>query len=200
MASLDNTDSQVHQSVQTHYGKVLTTSSDLKTTACTAGTKPTSTLRKILSKIPSAVTSKFYGCGNPIPLGIQGKSVLDLGCGSGRDCYIAASLVGPRGSVTGIDMTEEQLRVARKHVAEYAETLGYTPRLRFLAGYIEQISETGVPKASVDVCISNCVVNLSPDKRAVLRGVYDALREGGEFCFADMYADARVSDEARANP
>ncbi|KAJ1724070.1 hypothetical protein LPJ53_001644 [Coemansia erecta] len=200
MASLDNTDSQVHQAVQTHYGKVLETSSDLKTTACTAGTKPSPMLCKIIRKIPSAVTSKFYGCGNPIPLGIQGKDILDLGCGSGRDCYIAAALVGPQGSVTGIDMTDEQLQVARDSVGEYAATLGYTPRMHFLSGYIEKLGETGVPAASIDVCISNCVVNLSPDKRAVLSGVYTALRPGGEFCFADMYADNRVSDEARRNP
>ncbi|KAJ2782055.1 hypothetical protein GGI15_003030 [Coemansia interrupta] len=200
MASLDNTSSQVHQAVQTHYGKTLETTSDLKTTACTAGTKPSAALCKILGKIPSAVTSKFYGCGNPIPLGIQGKDILDLGCGSGRDCYIAAALVGPHGSVTGIDMTDEQLAVARSSMDEYAETLGYPPRMRFLPGYIERLSETGVPASSADVCISNCVVNLSPDKRAVLAGVYGALRMGGEFYFADMYADGRVRPEARENP
>ncbi|KAJ1645343.1 hypothetical protein J3B02_002156 [Coemansia erecta] len=197
MASLDNTDSQVYSSVQDYYGKVLESSSDLKTNACTAGTKPTPYLCKIISTIPKAVNDKFYGCGNPIPLGIQGLDLLDLGSGSGRDCYLAASLVGPRGSVTGVDMTDEQLQTARENIEEYAKTLGYKPNMRFLTGYIEDLKQTGVSDLSVDICISNCVVNMSPDKKSVFKGVYDALREGGEFHFSDMYADARVSSEAR---
>ncbi|KAJ1799446.1 hypothetical protein LPJ75_006667 [Coemansia sp. RSA 2598] len=197
MASLDNTDSQVYSSVQDYYGKVLESSSDLKTNACTAGTKPTPYLCKIISAIPKAVNDKFYGCGNPIPLGIQGLDLLDLGSGSGRDCYLAASLVGPKGSVTGVDMTDEQLQTARGNIDEYAQTLGYQPNMRFLTGYIEDLKQTGVPDSSVDICISNCVVNMSPDKRSVFKGVYSALRQGGEFHFSDMYADKRVSDEAR---
>ncbi|KAJ1720364.1 hypothetical protein LPJ53_005003 [Coemansia erecta] len=199
MASLDNTNAQVHSSVKNYYGKVLSSTKDLKTSACTTGSKPNAVLQSIISKIPSAVNDRFYGCGNPIPLGIQGKDILDLGSGSGRDCYIAAALTGPKGSVTGVDMTDEQLEVARTSVQEYAETLGYTPKLHFLTGYIEMLGEAGVKDASIDVCISNCVVNLSPNKQMVLEGVYRALREGGEFYFSDVYADAQLPEDVRSH-
>jgi ubiquinone/menaquinone biosynthesis C-methylase UbiE len=91
-----------------------------------------------------AITSQwsflqFYGCGNPIPLGIEGKRVLDLGSGSGRDCYIAAALVGETGEVTGVDMTDEQLQVARANMPAFAKSLGYTPNISFVKGYIEAL-------------------------------------------------------------
>ncbi|KAJ1882155.1 hypothetical protein H4R99_003536 [Coemansia sp. RSA 1722] len=199
MASLDNADSQVYDSVKTYYGKVLASSKDLKTSACTAASRPPAKIMSIISQIPDAVTSKFYGCGNPIPLGIDGKDVLDLGSGSGRDCYIAAALVGANGSVTGIDMTDEQLETARENISEYADTLGYQPQMRFLTGYIEMIQEAGVPDESVDICISNCVVNLSPNKKLVLEGVYKALRAGGEFYFSDVYADSQLDEKVRTH-
>jgi SAM-dependent methyltransferase len=103
-------------------------------------------------------------------------------------------LVGSKGSVTGVDMTDEQLAVARAHVDSYCtETLGYdTSNMQFVTGYIEDLAAAGVSDGSVDLVISNCVVNLSPDKPAVLRGVYDALRDGGELHFADVYCDRRL--------
>ena len=117
--------------------------------------------------------SKFYGCGPPLPFGIDGLTVLDLGSGSGRDCYLASKLVGENGKVIGLDMTDEQLDIARNHVAEYTNTLGYAaPNMEFKKGYIERIIESGVEKESVDLIISNCVVNLSPDKPAVLKGMF----------------------------
>jgi arsenite methyltransferase len=83
--------------------------------------------------------------GSPVPFGIDGLSVLDLGSGSGRDCYAVAGLVGPNGSVTGIDMTENQLSVARKHVPEFTKRMGYPkPNLRFVQGYIECLKEAGI--------------------------------------------------------
>lgn len=97
--------------VQEYYGKVLKSSKDLKTSACTAGGRPHPLLRLLMEQLPAEVLDKFYGCGAPLPLGIQGLRVLDLGSGSGRDCYLAAALVGETGTVTGIDMTAEQLEV-----------------------------------------------------------------------------------------
>ena len=91
----------VRQSVQEYYGEVLTTSKDLRTSACTACKPPPPIVRELIKQIPQEVTEKFYGCGNPIPLGIDGLRVLDLGSGSGRDCYVAAKLVGEKGSVIG---------------------------------------------------------------------------------------------------
>ncbi|KAJ2659248.1 hypothetical protein IWW48_003585 [Coemansia sp. RSA 1200] len=191
---------KVYASVKDYYGKVLSSSKDLKTSACTAGSAPHPLIRDIIAKqVPDAVNERFYGCGNPIPLGIEGLDVLDLGSGSGRDCYVAAALAGPTGSVTGIDMTDEQLEVARDNVAVFAKTLGYRPNLRFVTGYIEDLQAAGVEPGSVDLCISNCVVNLSPDKPAVLRGVYSSLRSGGELYFSDVYADADLPDALRTH-
>ncbi|KAJ2824416.1 hypothetical protein IWW50_003342 [Coemansia erecta] len=186
-----------HDAVKDYYGKVLSTTSDLKTSACSSRSAPHPLVCRIIKSIPNAVNDKFYGCGNPLPLGIEGKDVLDLGSGSGRDCYVAAALVGPQGSVTGVDMTDEQLSTARENIAAFGETLGYTPNLKFLTGYIEELQAAGVPDNSADICISNCVVNLSPDKPRVFAGVYQALRSGGELHFSDMYADRPVPESLR---
>jgi len=98
--------------MQDYYGKVLQSSKDLKTSACTAAGKPHPLLRQLMANIPEEVLSRFYGCGAPVPLGIPGLRVLDLGSGSGRDCYLSSALVGEAGFVIGIDMTEEQLQVS----------------------------------------------------------------------------------------
>ncbi|KAJ1950157.1 hypothetical protein FBU59_000813 [Linderina macrospora] len=189
----------VYTSVKNYYGKVLESSKDLKTSACTTGSAPHPIVLDAIRKIPTAVLDKFYGCGNPIPLGITGKSILDLGSGSGRDCYAAAALVGPEGSVIGVDMTDEQLTTARENIDKFGETLGYAPNLKFLTGYIEMLREAGVPENSIDICISNCVINLSPDKPRVLQSVYDSLRDGGELYFSDMYADAKIPEAMRTH-
>lgn len=100
-----------YDNVQEYYGKVLATSKDLKTSACTASGRPHPKIIDIMRKIPAEVMDKFYGCGAPLPLGIDGLKVLDLGSGSGRDAYVCAALVGEQGQVTGIDMTQEQIQV-----------------------------------------------------------------------------------------
>ena len=127
--------------------------------------------------------------------------MLDLGSGSGRDCYVAADLVGPTGSVVGVDMTEGQLAIARAHAEDFTlNTLGYPNcNLSFKSGYIEDLAGAGIPSESIDLVISNCVVNLSPDKLAVIQGVYNVLRDGGEFYFSDVYSDRRISEAARSN-
>lgn len=91
----------VKQSVKKYYGELLTSYKDLKTSACTVCKAPPPAVREILQQVPRAVVEKFYGCGNPVPMGITGLRVLDLGSGSGRDCYVAAKLVGEKGTVTG---------------------------------------------------------------------------------------------------
>lgn len=100
-----------YKNVQDYYGKVLATSKDLKTSACTASGRPHPRIIDIMRKVPAEVSDKFYGCGAPLPLGIDGLKVLDLGSGSGRDAYVCAALVGQQGQVTGIDMTQEQIQV-----------------------------------------------------------------------------------------
>ena len=100
-----------YEVVKDYYGKVLATSKDLKTNACTASGRPHSRVIDIMKQVPSEVMEKFYGCGAPLPLGINGLNVLDLGSGSGRDAFVCAALVGETGQVTGIDMTQEQIQV-----------------------------------------------------------------------------------------
>jgi SAM-dependent methyltransferase len=130
---------------------------------------------------------------------LEGCRVLDLGCGSGRDVYVLAQLVGPTGEVVGVDMTDEQLGVAEQHHVHHARLFGYD-NVRFVQGYIEHLDELGLEAGSFDVIVSNCVVNLSPDKDAVLRGVQRLLRPGGEFYFSDVYADRRVPEAVRNDP
>jgi len=183
----------VHKSVENYYGVVLKTSEDLKTSACCTPTAPAKEIRDIIRNLPDEVKSKYYGCGSPLPMGIKGMRVLDLGSGSGRDCYVAATLVGESGSVTGIDMTDSQLDVARRHVLDYTSKIGYaSPNMAFVKGNIEDLSAAGIEDSSVDLVISNCVINLSPDKEAVLREVHRVLAHGGEFYFSDVYCDRRL--------
>jgi SAM-dependent methyltransferase len=196
-----NSADSVHSSVQNYYGKVLQKTEDLRTSACTLGKKETHPVYvKALANVPHDVNERFYGCGNPVPLGIKGLHVLDLGSGSGRDCYVAAQLTGEEGFVTGVDMTQEQLDVANKCVDEFITKVGYSkPNLRFVKGYIEFLQEAGVAPNSQDLVISNCVVNLSPNKKQVLQGVYDVLKVGGEFYFSDVYLDRRLPDSVRSH-
>ncbi|KAI3425191.1 hypothetical protein D9Q98_008960 [Chlorella vulgaris] len=192
----------VLESVKEYYGEVLTTRDDLKTSACSTASAPPSLVRDALKLVPDEVKSKYYGCGSPFPMGIEGLRVLDLGSGSGRDCYVCAALVGERGSVTGVDMTQALLNVARKYADEYcSQTLGYAaPNMRFVEGEIEYLDRAGVPDSSVDLVISNCVINLSPDKARVLREVYRVLAAGGEMHFSDVYCDRRLPAEVRTHP
>lgn len=187
-----------YDSVQDYYGKVLKSSKDLKTSACTTSQRPSPLIRKLISGVPDEVNAKFYGCGAPLPLGIEGKRVLDLGSGSGRDSYVCAALVGPKGKVVGLDMTDEQLGTARQHADEYCKKLGYPQsNLSFKHGHIEYLDRAGLEDKSFDIVISNCVVNLSPDKPRVLQEVYRVLADGGEFYFSDVYADRRLPEEVR---
>ena len=180
----------------------MSSTKDLKTSACTSAEAPHAVLRALMSKIPDEVLSKYYGCGTPLPAGgISGLTVLDLGSGSGRDVYMAAMLTGPKGKAIGIDMTDEQLDVARRNVSELQKNFGAEnlAEIKFYKGFIEDITGSGIEKDSIDIIISNCVVNLSPNKEAVLRGAYEALKEGGEFHFSDVYCDRRLPSNVRSH-
>lgn len=98
--------SSTYESVQEYYGTVLTSSTGLKTSAC-SGHKPPAPILACLKLVPEEVLEKFFGCGAPLPLGIDGLRVLDLGSGSGRDAFVCAQLVGEHGSVTGVDTTKD---------------------------------------------------------------------------------------------
>jgi SAM-dependent methyltransferase len=186
----------MHKIVQDYYGKQLQSTADLKTTACCDASTMPNWLKPLLARIHPEVLTRYYGCGLVCPSLLQGCRVLDLGCGSGRDVYALAQLVGPTGEVIGVDMTDEQLAVAQSHQDWHSNTFGYS-NVRFLKGYIEKLDELNLQPGSFDVIVSNCVVNLSPDKAAVLRGVQRLLKPGGEFYFSDVYSDRRVPDAVR---
>lgn len=185
--------------IREYYGTTLTHQADLKTGACCSPDAMAPYLHDWLREIPREVTDRFYGCGSPIPAAIEGATVLDLGCGTGRDAYLASRLVGPNGRVIGIDMTPEQLAVARRSQAAHSEVSGLD-NLDFRDGEIENLATAGIEDGSVDVVISNCVVNLSTDKVAVLREVFRVLKPGGELFFADVFADRRIPDALLDDP
>jgi SAM-dependent methyltransferase len=189
----------MHEIVQDYYGRQLQSSVDLKTSACCDVSQVPLWLKPLLARIHPDVLARYYGCGLVCPPLLEGCRVLDLGCGSGRDVYALAQLVGPSGEVVGVDMTDEQLAIADKHRSFHADAFGYA-NVRFLHGYIERLDELELEPGSFDVIVSNCVINLSPDKDAVLRGVQRLLKAGGEFYFSDVYADRRVPDAVRNDP
>lgn len=184
--------------VQDYYGKVLSVTDDLRTNACKTGSKPPQYIIDCLLNIHEDVLSKYYGCGLCIPEGLEGLTVLDLGCGAGRDVYIASQLVGKNGRVIGVDMTDEQINVAKRTQDFHKEKFGFS-NTDFYTGFIERLDELPIEKGSVDVIISNCVINLSPDKDAVLQGCYELLKEGGEIYFSDVYSNRRVPQSLRDN-
>jgi len=187
--------------VKDYYGKVLKSSGDLKTSACCDGSDLPAHLKPLLANVHEEVSSKYYGCGLVVPAALEGARVLDLGSGSGRDVYLIAQLVGASGEAVGVDMTDEQLATAQSHIDWHAQRFGYArPNVRFLKGYIEKLGELGLEPASFDLIVSNCVINLSIDRPAVLRGAYDLLKPGGELYFADVYCDRRLPDGVRADP
>ena len=189
----------VHEIVQDYYGRQLQRTADLKTTACCDASQMPEWLKPLLARIHPEVLSRYYGCGLVCPPLMEGCRVLDLGSGSGRDVYVLAQLVGPAGYVLGVDMTEEQLAVAGRHQAYHRDAFGFD-NVEFKHGFIERLDQIGLPDASFDVIVSNCVLNLSPDKDAVLREVHRLLRPGGEFYFSDVYADRRLADRVRSDP
>lgn len=189
------------ESVRNYYGKVLKNSKDLQTSACCSVETMPKHLLPILSEIHPEVSERFYGCGSPLPPELEGKTVLDLGCGSGRDVYLLSRLVGESGRVIGIDMTTEQLDVAKKHISYHTQKFGYgRPNVSFQCGYIEDLNTAGIANDSIDLIVSNCVVNLSPAKDRVFNEIFRALRPGGELYFSDVYADRRISEDLRHDP
>ena len=186
--------------VQDYYGNQLQTSQDLLTNACCTDNIPLAH-RRILAQLESEVLEKYYGCGVCIPDAIEGITVLDLGSGSGRDAYLLSKLVGENGHVIGVDMTEEQLDVARRHVDAHTVTFGYKqPNVEFRHGYIEDLKSANIADNSVDLVVSNCVLNLSTDKEATYREIFRVLKPGGELFIADVFADRRVPETLRQDP
>ena len=189
-----------YDSVKEYYGQVVQKSSDLKTDACCSIESFGAHIAEVLSMIDAEIKDKFYGCGSPIPLCLKNLKVLDLGCGTGRDCYVMSKLVGQNGFVYGVDMTENQIAVARKHVDKQTKVFGYSkPNVEFVLDYIENLDKY-FEAESLDLVTSNCVINLTEDKKVVFKKVYQVLKFGGEMYFSDVYADRRVPEEISRDP
>jgi len=187
--------------VRAYYGKILKTKADLKTSACCSTESMPEHIKAILGRIDGEILEKFYGCGSPIPPALDGCTVLDLGCGTGRDVYILSKLVGPQGRVIGVDMTDEQLEMAQRHREAMADKFGYEKsNVEFKKGYIEALDTMGIADESVDVVVSNCVVNLSFDKGRLLQEIFRVLKPGGELYFSDVFTSRRIPAELKEDP
>ncbi len=184
---------ELRDELQEFYGRAIEKTADLETNAC-CDVNTMQQHSEVVKLIPGRATEKYLGCGSPLPDDLptlEGLTAVDLGSGSGVDSMILRAYLGKTGTMIGLDMTDEQLSIAREAGPEFMGKLGYDPAsLKFQKDFIE--TAESIPDASVDLVISNCVINLSPRKDLVYKTIARILKPGGEFFISDIVADRRV--------
>ncbi len=186
-------DINIHDEVRGHYAGRAADLLEGKAAACCGDSGSCGYTSADLAGLPAEVTGTSFGCGDPISLAklTPGQRVLDLGSGGGLDCMLAAQKVGAAGWVIGVDMTPEMLALAWRNVAKVG-----LRNIEFRYGHIEKLP---VESNSIDVILSNCVINLSPDKPAVFGEAYRVLGAGGKFAVSDIVSDADIPASAQAD-
>lgn len=150
-----------------------------------------------LKIMPAEIIERDYGCGNPAAFVRRGETVLDLGSGGGKICYIAAQIVGARGHVIGVDINDEMLALARKYQAQIGDELGFH-NVEFRRAHIQDLSAI-IESSSVDVVLSNCVLNLveTAQKAQLFNEMFRVVKDGGRVAISDIVSDREVPQEMR---
>ena len=187
---------ETHELVKKAYGEVARK----KTSCCGSSSSSGSCCESTAYTVPDHPVPEAelgLSCGNPLAFGHinKGDVVLDLGSGAGKDVFLAAQKIGDAGKAIGVDMTPDMLKLARKNAVKFFETTGLA-NVEFREGHIEQLP---VDDASVDVVISNCVINLSPDKPQVFREVHRVLKPGGKMLVSDIVLNRPLPESARSD-
>ena len=185
------TNTPIHDVVREHYAERIKNNASCCGPSDCCSTDNNLYPADLLTTLPQGETAVSYGCGDPITLASlrPGQTVLDLGSGAGLDCFFAAKKVGDTGHVIGVDMTPEMLERARAS----AKRLGLS-NVEFRQGFIEDLP---VESNTVDVIISNCVINLSPDKSKVFADAFRVLKPGGKFAVSDIVTDGPLPDAVK---